>query len=76
MARAIQACRDFEVVRKLNKDTQESKGNLTFSTNGRVSFKDVSFAYPTRATESVLRGISFDLQAGECVALVGYVMQM
>src|SRR5690606_29890548 len=33
-------------------------------------FRDVEFAYPTRDTP-VLRGVSLDVAAGECVAVVG-----
>ncbi len=38
---------------------------------GRVSFDDVTFAYPSRAGESALDGFSLEVAAGETVALVG-----
>ena len=38
---------------------------------GSVSFKGVRFAYPSRAAEPVLKGIDFDIQAGQTVAFVG-----
>jgi ABC-type multidrug transport system fused ATPase/permease subunit len=38
--------------------------------DGRVAFEDVGFAYEDKAGE-VLRGVSFDVEAGSRVALVG-----
>ena len=38
---------------------------------GEVAFKDVRFAYPTRADAPVLDGLSFHVKPGEKVALVG-----
>jgi ABC-type multidrug transport system fused ATPase/permease subunit len=38
---------------------------------GRFSFQDVHFAYPTEKQKRVLNGISFDVQPGQKVALVG-----
>jgi ATP-binding cassette, subfamily B, bacterial len=38
---------------------------------GEVSFKDVTFAYPSRAGQSALAGLSFSVARGETVAIVG-----
>lgn len=38
---------------------------------GRIQFKDVSFAYPTRADHAALTGLNFEIKPGEVVALVG-----
>lgn len=38
---------------------------------GRVRFDNVTFAYPSRRDVSSLRSISFDVEAGQKVALVG-----
>jgi ATP-binding cassette subfamily B protein len=38
---------------------------------GTTAFEDVSFAYETRDNEAVLAGLSFAVQTGETVALVG-----
>lgn len=36
-----------------------------------ISFRDVGFAYEEAAPEPVLRGVSFDAEAGQVVAIVG-----
>lgn len=38
---------------------------------GDISVRDVRFSYPTRPDTEVLKGISFDVSNGECIALVG-----
>ncbi|XP_053374809.1 ABC-type oligopeptide transporter ABCB9-like [Mercenaria mercenaria] len=38
---------------------------------GTVEFDNVSFSYPSRPHEHILRGISFKVEPGEIVALVG-----
>ncbi len=38
---------------------------------GRVSFADVHFAYPSSASKSALKGLSFRVEPGETVAIVG-----
>jgi len=45
------------------KTLTHAKGNLTF--------ENVEFIYPSRPTEQTLNTISFDIKAGETVALVG-----
>ena len=37
----------------------------------KISFRDVSFAYDDARDDPVLRGISFDVEAGQVVAIVG-----
>ncbi|MCE7042351.1 ABC transporter ATP-binding protein [Dyadobacter sp. CY312] len=39
---------------------------------GHVSYQNVHFSYPSRRDLPVLKGISFDIQSGEKIALVGY----
>jgi ATP-binding cassette subfamily B protein len=44
---------------------------MPFPPQGTVSFQDVRFAYPARPGVSALNGVSFDVAAGETVAIVG-----
>ena len=39
---------------------------------GKIEFKNVSFAYPTKPDLNVLKGISFTILPGQAAALVGY----
>ncbi len=39
--------------------------------DGRIQFQKVHFSYPSRPELEVLKGVSFELKAGERVALVG-----
>ena len=39
---------------------------------GKIEFKNVTFAYPTKPDLNVLKGISFSVQPGQSAALVGY----
>lgn len=48
-----------------------SHGGLKAEILGQISFQYVGFHYPTRPSESVLDGLSFEVAAGETVALVG-----
>uniref|UniRef100_A0A914PVK6 ABC-type xenobiotic transporter n=1 Tax=Panagrolaimus davidi TaxID=227884 RepID=A0A914PVK6_9BILA len=39
--------------------------------NGNIKFRNIHFAYPSRPTVNVLNGITFDIKAGQKIALVG-----
>ena len=39
---------------------------------GKIEFKDVTFAYPTRPDQIILKKISFTIYPGQAAALVGY----
>ncbi len=39
--------------------------------SGELSFNNVTFVYPSRPTQQALKEVSFDIRAGETVALVG-----
>ena len=48
------------------------EGKRIETVRGNVKFENVEFAYPTRLDAAVLKGVSFDLVAGETVAIVGH----
>lgn len=55
----------------ISTETEESKGSLHPTITGRVSFKNVSFAYPQRPDVPVLKNVSFQIREGESIAIVG-----
>ncbi len=57
---------DSEVIIK------DSDTTPTAIVEGNISYQDVHFSYPSRKDLPVLKGISFDINAGEKIALVGY----
>lgn len=42
-----------------------------YELQGQISFKNLSFAYPTRMNEMVLRDINIDISSNQLIALVG-----
>lgn len=63
----------FDLLRlhSLSTETAESQGRMTFPISGRIVFDNVSFTYPARPDAPVLNGVSFEIQPGECVGIVG-----
>ncbi|KAG5950411.1 hypothetical protein E4U53_005112 [Claviceps sorghi] len=45
---------------------------LSSATQGRFELKNISFAYPSRPGQDVLRNVSMELEAGKKTALVGF----
>lgn len=62
-----------ERIREILKEQNEfdTKVYESHELKGRIQFKDVHFAYPSRPSYQVLKGISFEVQAGQRLALVG-----
>lgn len=69
--------RIFEILDKVPKipsgigfnSTDDTENEKNF--DGSISFKDISFTYPTRLESKVLTDISFDVPKGKCIAFVG-----
>ena len=50
-----------------------NKGKITpENLKGKIEFKNVTFAYPTRPDQKILRDISLTIPEGHSAALVGY----
>ena len=58
---------EIDVTKEGNKDKISAK-----NIKGKIEFKNVSFAYPTKPGVNVLKGISFTIEPGQSAALVGY----
>ncbi|KAK7506015.1 hypothetical protein BaRGS_00002737 [Batillaria attramentaria] len=52
-------------------EVANDNGQILPSLSGDVEFKSVRFTYPSRPDSEVLKGISFTVEPGEMVALVG-----
>ena len=53
------------------KEEEKEKQHTKKITEGKISFKDVDFAYPSRSDVEVLKQLSFEIESGQQVALVG-----
>jgi ABC-type multidrug transport system fused ATPase/permease subunit len=62
----------FEIFNEKTEElSEEMSGGETFNLNGNISFENLSFEYPSRPEESVLKGINLDIMANQLIALVG-----
>ncbi|CAF3992288.1 unnamed protein product, partial [Rotaria sordida] len=50
---------------------ESSEGHKPSKIKGNIAFRNVYFAYPSRPTLTVLKNVSFDISAGQTVAIVG-----
>ncbi|WP_026629329.1 ABC transporter ATP-binding protein [Dyadobacter alkalitolerans] len=65
--------RIFEILEeKPELDLENARNTPASPIEGHIAYQDVHFSYPSRADLPVLKGISFDIKAGEKIALVGY----
>lgn len=65
------AATDLLKMHQLSSETAESQGRMTFPVQGRITFDNVNFNYPTRPDAKVLDNVSFEISPGECVGIVG-----
>ena len=52
-------------------DSSSEEGKKPNRVQGNISFSNLRFNYPSRPDVDILRGLSFDVPAGQTVALVG-----
>ncbi len=69
MAGVGASARVFEILERVPDFSDD--GEILNKFNAAVEFKNVSFSYPTRKDILVLNNLSFQMKAGETVALVG-----
>ncbi len=55
----------------ISDSTPTDRAMATLAADGKISFRDVNFSYPTRPNELVLNNINLTVNPGETVALVG-----
>ncbi|KAJ9474629.1 putative Alpha-factor-transporting ATPase (putative) [Pseudozyma hubeiensis] len=71
-SKCVRALVDLDRLLKLEESVKtEEEGELKGDIRGAIEFKDVAFAYDSRADVKVLDKVSFTINAGECVAIVG-----
>ncbi len=56
---------------KENIDISDRNKEIEHKIHGALQFEQVSFSYPSRADSPILRNVSFSVQAGQKLALVG-----
>ncbi|MGD7652832.1 MAG: ABC transporter ATP-binding protein [Verrucomicrobiales bacterium] len=66
-----QAAGAAERLRELFDEKREREGGDEVGLAGRLAFEGLSFAYPSRPDVTVLEDVSFEVNTGERVALVG-----
>ena len=57
----------IDITEEGNKNKKSAK-----DIKGKIEFKNVTFSYPTRRDQKILKNISFVIQPGQAAALVGY----
>ncbi len=69
---AVGATERIREILALDSEVSMEKANDTLPRfNGKISFQNATFAYPTRRELTVLNGISFEIEPGQKVAIVG-----
>jgi ABC-type multidrug transport system fused ATPase/permease subunit len=71
MQAAGASSRVFELLDRVSTLELENGDQLNNTLNGKLEFNDVHFSYPARPDEPVLQGVSFKVEPGKMLALVG-----
>nr|CAD7402029.1 unnamed protein product [Timema poppensis] len=61
----------FQLINRKSEIEISSNSGIKPELQGKVSFKDVHFKYPSRPDVMVLQGLNFTLNSGQTLALVG-----
>jgi ATP-binding cassette subfamily B (MDR/TAP) protein 1 len=61
----------IDSVPEIDAESTEGKKVLVENVRGQIRFDDIHFRYPTRPGVRVLRGLSFKVEPGTYIALVG-----
>ena len=61
----------IDSVPEIDAESTEGKSLSGKTVSGQIRFEDIHFRYPTRPGVRVLRGLSFKVEPGTYVALVG-----
>ncbi|OAV90421.1 hypothetical protein PTTG_07595 [Puccinia triticina 1-1 BBBD Race 1] len=70
-SKSVRASMDLIRLVSLPIGSKETKGDLRIPLMGQIEFRQVDFTYPSRPDVPVLKGVSFVVQPGECVGIVG-----
>ncbi|KAL9940627.1 hypothetical protein V8E36_000115 [Tilletia maclaganii] len=71
VSKSVTAANSLGRLAHLSIETSEAFGTARARLDGAVEFEDVVFQYPGRPDVRVLKGVSFKIQPGETVAIVG-----
>ncbi|CAH8513092.1 unnamed protein product [Schistosoma turkestanicum] len=61
----------FDTIERIPQIDKDHRGNLVPNFSGNVTFKNVSFVYPSRPNITILKDFSLTIKSGQTVALVG-----
>ncbi|CAL5375969.1 unnamed protein product [Camellia sinensis] len=68
----VAASRVFEIIDRVpDIDPYSTAGRRLLSVRGKIEFKNVTFAYPSRPTAQILRSLNLVIPSSKTVALVG-----
>lgn len=70
-SKSVRAAMDLLRIVCLPIGAKETRGDLRVPLKGQIEFRQVDFIYPSRPDFPVLKGVSFVINPGECVGIVG-----
>ncbi|MBW0499642.1 hypothetical protein O181_039357 [Austropuccinia psidii MF-1] len=70
-SKSVRAVQDLMRLVTLPTGVKETRGDLRIPLKGRIEFRQVNFSYPSRPDVQILKSVSFIIEPGECVGIVG-----